>query len=417
MPSRRVGPLGLAVVAAFGAATVGTTTTPTIAASPEPDGPRLEVGSWIAEAVVQGTAGADLPEGRFDLTARFDYQFELLVGTDGAATGSWETDGTGTLVAQVGQTAVLDQVYDGSGVVFTMGDDIVFDGSVTRTGTVTANGFTQPIAAAEFVPDTHVTVLGSTCEEAWGDMVTFWNEQVEAQGWTPAFGGSWMAVAQDVEPDRRADLLPGAVQAVANWESGLASLNSGDPGAVDAGALWGLIDQTLPVLNEIRNLGECAQRFFGPDSIEHWEHALTFIVTNSIRAILMFQQPPPSGYEVLALVDAGLAAGSFGELQFFPERGAEADELLRARAQEVFDGAVVPPGAPADADGTPCGSPQGCIWPTSDQAAAILAGELMGWEFELADGSSEPASDLADAFSAQVGDGESFGDVVRGAGG
>jgi hypothetical protein len=405
-------PSRVLVVAAL-AALVATTAA---AAPADPSGPRLEVGSWIAEAVIQGSAGADVPEGRFDLTARFDFRFELLVGTDGAATGSWDTDGVGTLIAQVGQTATLDQVYSGAGTVFTMGEDIVFDGSVTRTGTVTVNQFTQPVAAAEIVPEISVTVLGSTCEEAWGDIATFWNEQLETGGWTPAFGGSWMAVAQDVEPDERADLLPGAVQAVADWEAGLASLNSGDPGAVDTGGLWNLIDRTLPILNEIRNLGECAQRFFGPDGLEYWEHGLTFIVTNSIRAILMFQQPPPSGYEVLALVDAGLAAGSFGQQQFFPESGTETNDLLRIRAQEIFDGAVRAPGEAADTEGTPCESPSGCVWPSADEAAAILAGELMAWAFEVADGSLVPARQLADAFAEQTGPDGSFSDVVREAG-
>lgn len=311
-------PSRVSIVAAV-AALVATTAA---AAPANPPSPRLEVGSWIADAVIQGSAGADIPEGRFDLTARFDIRFELLVGADGGATGSWDSEGVGTLVAQVGQTATLDQVYNGAGTATSSEDGIVFDGSVTRTGTVTVNQFTQPIAAAEFVPETLVTVLGSTCEEAWGDIATSWNEQLEGGGWTPAFGGSWMAVAQDVEPDERAELLPGIVQAFADWEAGLASLNSGDPSSVDAAGLWDLIDRTLPILNEVRNLGDCAQRFFGPDSLERWQHGLTSIVTNSIRAIIMFQQPPPTGYEVLELVDAGLAAGSFGQQRSSPSRAA-----------------------------------------------------------------------------------------------
>ena len=397
-------------------ATAATLVATTAAAAPaDPPPPRLEVGSWIAEAATQGSAGADIPEGRFDLTARFDFRFEFVVAADGAVTGSWDSEGVGTLIAQVGQTATLDQVYNGAGTATSSGDDIVFDGSVTRTGTVTVNQFTQPIAAAEFVPETLVTVLGSTCEEAWGDIATSWNEQLEGGGWTPAFGGSWMAVAQDVEPDERAELLPGVVQVLADWEAGLASLNSGNPGSVDAASLWNLIDRTLPILNEIRNLGECAQRFFGPDGLERWEHGLTFIVTNSIRAIIMFQQPPPSGYEVLALVDAGLAAGSFGQQQFFPESGIEANDLLRVRAQEIVDGALIQPGENGS-EGTPCESPSGCVWPSADEAAAILAGELMGWAFEVADGSLVPARQLADGFAEQTGPDGSFSDEVREAG-
>lgn len=42
---------------------------------PDPTPAKLPIGKWSAVGVAQGTANADLPQGRLELIARFQFDF------------------------------------------------------------------------------------------------------------------------------------------------------------------------------------------------------------------------------------------------------------------------------------------------------------------------------------------------------
>lgn len=365
--------------------------TAAVHAIPEPTPGKLPIGKWSAVGVAQGTANAVLPQGRLELIARFQFDFRLIVDNDLAVTGDWVSNGAANMYLD-GTDGVLEQSYLGDGIAFTIGDEVVFDGAYRWTSTFISQGFEMEVPAGEMIPDVTLIVEGATCEEAWGVVAVRWEDDYEGAGWTPSFAGNWTGVAQDV-PDDRNDFLPGLNQLIADHNEQMSPFRAGQPSQVDVAATWDLIQRALPLINEIRNLGECAERFFDAEQLEHWTSVLATLVSNSIIGIVMFQQPPINGYELLGLVDAGLAAGAFSPGQYESENAAVADRLLQERAQEIFDGALVPEGEPVE-DGLPCPSARGCIFPDMDEAATILAGRLMGWDFTLVDGSTMSAAEM-----------------------
>lgn len=382
--------------------------TAVVHAIPTPTPGKLPIGRWSAVGVAQGAANADLPQGRLELIARFQFEFTLIVDNDLAVTGDWVSNGAANMYV-AGTDGVLEQSYLGDGIAFTIGDEVVFDGTYNWSSTFISQGIEMEVPAGELVPDVTLIVEGSTCEEAWGQVAVRWEDDFEGAGWAPAFAGNWTGVAQEVADDRN-DFLPGLNQLIVDHNEQMVPFRNGQPSQVDVAAVWNLIQRALPLINEIRNLGECAERFFGPEQLEFWESVLSTLVSNSIVGIALYQQPPIDGYELLALVDAGLAAGAFGPHQFVSENGQLADSLLQARAQEIFDGALVPEGGPVE-DGNTCPSARGCIYPDMDEAATILAGRLMGWDFTLVDGSTMSAAEMGQYWTDE---GYDFEGTIRG---
>ncbi len=366
-------------------------TTAAVHAIPEPTPGKLPIGKWSAVGVAQGEASAVLPQGRLELIARFQFDFRLIVDSDLAVTGDWVSNGAANLYLD-GTDGVLEQSYLGDGIAFTIGDEVVFDGTYDWTSTFISQGLAFEVPAGELIPKVTLIVEGSTCEEAWGQVAVRWEDEYEGVGWTPSFAGNWNGVAQDV-PDSRSDFLPGLNQLIADHNEQMAPFRAGQPSQVDVASVWGLIQRSIPLINEIRNLGECAEKFFGPENLEHWTSVLSSVVSNSIIGIAMFQQPPITGQELLGLVDAGLAAGAFSSGQYATENAALAERLLQERAQEIFDEAWVPEGAPVE-DGNTCQAQSGCIYANYEQAAAVLSGRLMGWDFALPDGSTISAAEI-----------------------
>lgn len=385
--------------------------TGTVAAAAAPAPVSLEVGQWEAHGRTQGTSSFSSPQGNLDLSAEFEFDFTLDVGVDGAATGEWLSVGDVVLAADAAEgSGTLNQGYRGDGIVSTIGEELAFEGRYDWSGTFTTNGFTVAVPAGEMVPDVTLIVDGTTCDEAWGTMALRWEEDFEGAGWEPSFVGTWIGSAADVPDERLDDYLPGLSQLVVDHNEQVVAWSSGQPTQSQVVVAWDFIDRSLELLNELRNLGECAQRLFTPDRLEQWQSVLTTATDNPIRAIALFKEPPVGGYEMLALVDAGLAAGLFGPGSMNTPSGAEAEALLRAGAQQIFDDAVIPDGG-LDSAGEPCASSSGCLGPGLDEGAMILSGRLLGWSFDLSDGSTISAAEIERRINAENID---FEDTVRG---
>lgn len=379
--------------------------TAAVASTPEPDRPPgsgMEVGTWVADAFLEGVS-TGVEEGvDFEFTARFDYVFEFDVDIAGAASGGWTVTGDGTLVASAPEgVVVLEQAYTGGGELFTVGDEVAYGGTVTRTGVVRSPGFETPINETDPAETIAIDITGSSCDEAWGDLARSYVAGAGEVWATADWVGPWFAVRQGTERDDRPDLVPDLNQIAADHSRLLGGLSANDITADVVPELWNLIHRALPILNEIRNLGECARRLFDDRQLEWWETILSTLVQNSILAIVTATDV--DGFELLALIDAGLAANAFGP----PAEERLIDDTLaalRARADEIIGEMIVEDGGPLPGDET-CANPPGCLGVTSwDQLGALVAAKKMGWDVELADGSRRTAEALIEEWAEQGGD-------------
>jgi hypothetical protein len=380
--------------------------TAAVASTSEPDRPPgsgLDVGSWIADGFLEGVSTQAEEGVDFEFTARFDYQFEFDVDTAGAASGGWTFTGNGTLLATSPDgDVVFEQAYTGGGELFTIGDEIAYGGTLTRTGVARSAGFETPINETETAETLAIDITGSSCEEAWGDLAPSYIANADDLWATADWVGPWFAVRQDTERDDRPDLVPGLNQIAADHTRLLAGLSATDVSTEIVPALWGLIHRALPILNEIRNLGECARRLFDDDQLEWWETIVSTFVRDSILAILTATDV--DGFELLALVDAGLAANAFGPNLPTPVLTDDALAALRARTDEIIGEMVIEDGDPLPEGGT-CDNARGCLGVTSwDQLGALVAAKKMGWDVELADGSRRSAESLIQQWAEQGGD-------------
>lgn len=295
----------------------------------------------------------------------------------------------------------LQQQYIGSGEVFAVGGEVVFAGTYDRTGVVEIVGRSLPIAASDFDPGITVNITGSGCEEAWGDTDLSYEEGAREVGFSQTdWTGPWFAVEQGVEDDERPALVPGLNQIAADHEQLLVRPDEFDATAV--AAVWDLIDRALPILNEIRNLGECPRRYFDPDQLEWWETMLSAIVRNSILVIV--DSIDVDGFELLALVDAGLAADAFGPNLPQPDLTADVLAVLQQRADDIIQEMIVPDGEELP-EGVPCDNGgRGCLAPDAwDQLSALVVAKKMGWSVQLVHGETITASEIIDEFAARNG--------------
>ena len=278
----------------------------------------------------------------------------------------------------------LQQQYIGSGEVFTVGGEVVFAGTYDRTGVIEIVGRSLPIAAFDFDPGRGATPTSPTRKVPGGRLHPDRLDRSVVRRRT----------------GRRGRRAPGLNQIAADHEQLLVRPDEFDATAV--AAAWDLIDRALPILNEIRNLGECARRYLDPDELEWWETMLSAIVRNPILVIV--DSTDVDGYELLALVDAGLAANASGPNLPQPDLTAEVLDALRQRTADiiqemtVLDGEELPEGVPCDSGG------RGCMAPDSwDQMSALVAAEKMGWNVQLPNGETRTASEIIDQFFVQTG--------------
>jgi hypothetical protein len=358
---------------------------------------RLEVGNWIANSVLEGTSQADTGGVRIDFAGRFDVDFEFDVDIDGVAVGSWTSTGEGTMVLDAPEgTATLEQQYLGAGELFTIGDEVSFSGTIDRSGVMQVAGQSIPVASSDVDPGMTINIVGSSCEEAWGDLDLAYEEGARGIGFAPDWIGPWFAVEQGSDDDPRADLIPGLNQLAADHEAFLVGRNADefDDTAVDV--VWDFIQRALPLLNEIRNLGECARRVFDADQLEWWETVLSTIVRNSILVIATTIDL--TGYELLALVDAGLAANAFGPNLPPPELTADTLDELHRQSDRIIDEMIVRDGEQLP-EGIPCSNAgRGCLSASVAQLGALIAAKKMGWDVTLANGETRSAASIIDQF-------------------
>lgn len=369
---------------------------------------RLEVGDWIGEALVEGTATANPGGANFDLEAGFIFDLRITANTQGNLSGNWDVRGFGTLVVTGPGLGTLEQIYGGSGEIVDTGWGFRPSGTFTRTGFVEVNGRVQPIAAAELAVGAEAVIFGSTCEEAWGSLTASWNEEMAEVGWTPSFDGVFNLIATDVEDRRTEDLVPGLNEIIQRDATVVSSMN---PGASPDQVLdvWEFLLDALDLSNEIRNLGECAVRHFGADRIETWASVLSLVVARAVITIVGIQEPPVSGWQLAALRDAAVAAGAAGPGALDDVAAEVVDEALRDEAQRILDERLYAEGAELP-DGTSCARPAGCVVADVDLLHTLITSDEAGWQLELADGSTASGGDLLrqdlDGFTTLAGEQE-----------
>lgn len=363
------------------------------ASPPEPmPGTGIAPGDWLGESVLEGVSRTTADGLAFEFTARFDLDFDFQVDVAGSASGQWTSTGEGLMTIDGGAAGVLEQTYTGGGEVFTVADEMAFGGMVTRVGAFVVEGQRVPIDVSEDTQTLSVEVAGSSCQEAWGSIDQSYEGVSEEYGLVPEWTGPWFAVMQGPTPDDRSDLIPALNQIIADHERLLVGLAPEDIAATAVPALWDMVQRALPVLNELRNLGDCARRFFDDEGLEYWENLLSNAVRNSVLAIVTAAEL--TGEELLLVVDAGLAANAFNANIPEPDLTAEAVDGIVARAQTVVAEMLVAEGDQYS-DGRPCTRAPGCFENESwDPLYALVAAKRMGADIIYPDGRTESAADI-----------------------
>jgi hypothetical protein len=386
MTTWRQGVLGLAVA-------VVTLPSVVLASPPEPPpGTGIEPGDWVGEAVLEGVSRTTADGLAIEFVARFDLDFGFQVDIAGSASGDWTSTGNGTMTIDGGSAGVLEQTYDGGGEVFTVGDEMSFGGMVTRVGTFVVEGQRVPIDVTEETQTLSIVVDGSSCQEAWGSIDQSYEGVSEEYGLVPEWTGPWFAVMDGSALDDRADLVPALNQIIADHERLLAGRTAPQIASTVVPALWDLVQRALPLLNELRNLGECARRLLDDDQLEHWENLLSNAVRNSILAAITAAEL--NGYELYLVVDAGFAANAFSPNIPQPELTEAALDAIAARAQEVIAEVIIAEGDEYS-DGSPCTRSPGCFETDSWYPMyALVVAKRLGLDVVYPDGRTESAADI-----------------------
>jgi hypothetical protein len=331
-----VGLIALVAVAAtvvVGESTSGATT---------PDDPEevneLTVGDWSGIGVASGVAWAN--QGGFQLlwVAGFENRFHFTVT---------ESDVVGTFTLTSGGMYGNDQMamrFQGPNIDATANWNIsppaqgtidgdrsllVFNaGNVTTAGTMNIPGVgSVPVSGQPSDVSITNSIKRLTCDTAEGDWEISVIQQIEGQGWSPSWNGSWVAFPVP-DPDQQTeaeDLVDGLDELFNDFnEFSATASNALDPEApyeptnIDRAELIDLANRATEMANKLHNLSPCDQEQIGADTLREWNTALVRGVAD--LAIAAAEYVAAQGDTVIftfetlnALVAAADATGAHGE--------------------------------------------------------------------------------------------------------
>ncbi len=290
--------LGMVVVAttvALGATTLNAT----VALGQDEDdpgeaAPEFGIGDWLGSAWAGGTTTAEYQGIEMVGTGEFLGALEFGV-TETFTFGSIDLEGSSVwnaegLIEGFPTTFRLDQ--DSHSMRAEIDGDrqrLSFEGDVTTTGSINANvdgnSFSQAASSVDPIGPIELVVTDRFCNEASGEWILSWNTQLDEAGYTPTFGGEWVAVRQGAEfTENTEGELTELLEHLGELERRgtelvTAVLDAGPGNSVGAVAdpadffvdLYRLSTDLVEALNRLRNFTPCDREVFGPDQVEQWD--------------------------------------------------------------------------------------------------------------------------------------------------
>ena len=299
----------IAVTTAVALASTALATSPALGQADDPgeEVPEFGIGDWLGSAWAGGTTTADyqgiemVGTGEFFGALEFGVTETFTFGSiDLEGSSVWNADG---LIEGFPTTFRLDQ--DSHSMRAEIDGDrqrLSFDGNMTTTGSINANvdgnTFTQAASSIDPIGPIELVVTDRFCNEASGEWILSWNTQLDEAGYTPTFGGEWVAVRQEAEfseategelmelLEELGELERSAIELVTgvlDAEPGSSVAAVGDPYDFFAG-LYTLGTELVDALNRLRNLTPCDREVFGPDQVEQWDLRFSQLLTSVVFA-------------------------------------------------------------------------------------------------------------------------------------
>lgn len=420
---RRIIASALIVTGALLSSTVGASTGPDDSARNN---------DWVGLGAASGFAAVEQEGVTVAWDGKLNVVFKYNVNDAGLAAGTWILRGEGAqLVEFQGFEAFGDLLYGGSG---TLGGDestLVANGSVSTVGVI--EPFGQDVNNESSVGPLKVAVE-TFCDEMWGS----WELTVENAFQDAGFSGE-MSVTEfdglfvahvkfEGFSDEAIDLLAEQGIDMALLDSVAADysiaervdldLERMDAHILTAVAATQRLKDTYPdwaepdvyeaveslrgLLNVLRNLSDCSRFFIGEDEVEYWtdnaSQSLERVIDDLLGLDLFTGEPiQPQGFAssstvpvaepvdtaratlaYLQLVDFSMRSAVIGAGALDPAAAAQSEQALIAAGSRLLAGLDARGGTPGD------------------RRRVLLAGALMGWQFEVAGAPVDAAAALAD---------------------
>lgn len=104
--------------------------------------------------------------------------------------------------------------------------------------------------------------------------------------------------------------------------------------------LWGLIKESVALINELNNLSLCDQALLGPDQVQRYINALTANLTTLVQVLLdnlrLADDASLTGEALMELATMLAGIGGIGEGAVRDEVARQAEDALQAEAERVF---------------------------------------------------------------------------------
>lgn len=302
----------------------------------------LPLGDWLGQGRAGGSTITENQQGRIVGTGSFTVNMEFLVPESGDLEGSWTLSGNsswdmlfntseGQFEGSAFMTHTAEGPIVGTPVQFSLGIAQIESDITTVGGSLQSSDPIGPI---------QLGVTRILCNDARGEWILSWNEELDAFEYTPTFDGDWYALRQSPEfgEDRiraifdASDELDARVQDI--YQS--ASMVQGVE-VIPADVLWDLIEDIVELHNTARNLSPCDRALLGDERYEDWMYRVTSQLGDMARTLLDqydLADRPMNGRDILDLVAMLQMAAALGEGALIDTSAVEAG--LQADINEIL---------------------------------------------------------------------------------
>lgn len=426
MGTRRAG----ASAAVVGAALLISSTT--IAGTTQPD-ESARGKEWVAMGSARGAAAAEESGVTVIWSGEILGAFRFTVDDAGLVAGEWGLVGDGTQeVSVAGVTVTGDLEYSGGGALGGDESTLVATGSATTTGVVRPIG--QQINNTNELPPLAIDVE-VYCNEMWGSWELTVADAFEDAGFSGAagstsFDGTFVGHVryEGFSDEAIAELNEHgfSMETLNSWsgdyslaervefelvtiQAHLAAVASAEQRLSETYPNWtgpdayAVIDQIHTLLNVLRNLSGCARGALGEGTVERWTDGLHQVLENLVFKLVELElypgRPPrPQAFTGAAIApvdeevpDPGQATLAYLQLVDFAMRSAVfgAGALDASTAAEA-EQALIDAGSRLLTDLDAAGGTD------DDRRRLLVAGALMGWQFDVGGAPVDAAAALAE---------------------
>lgn len=311
-------------------------------------------GRYNGWAVAAGTTEAPAGTGRVVMTGNFMAEMWFTVPIpSGPTTGTWDLlgDSSMTLGGFRANSVSAIMTHQASGEIEGNRQQLNLGiATISTSGTATLDrGIGQPplvvpLSASESVGPFEMTVSHILCDDVSGEWVLSWNTELSDASFTPTFRGSWSArrlPMDDASEGRLSALMPKLEQLNQEVTKALqdGSMINGTP-ILPFDVLWGLIKESVALINELNNLSLCDQALLGPDQVQRYINALTANLTTLVQVLLdnlrLADDASLTGEALMELATMLAGIGGIGEGAVRDEVARQAEDALQAEAERVF---------------------------------------------------------------------------------